>query len=78
MPPLSPTPSFSSLSLPSFLPTTLISVTITLSTLTLFVAAIIICRTLLSFVITHYRGRVVTSLTLSWQPLPAFVDTVTG
>jgi hypothetical protein len=39
-------PSFSSSPLPSSSPTTLISVTIALSTLTLFVAAIIICRTL--------------------------------
>jgi hypothetical protein len=60
------------------LPTTLIVITIALSTLTLFVAAIIIRRTLSSFVVTHRRGHVVVaSLTLSRQPLPAFVDTVT-
>jgi hypothetical protein len=71
-------PSFLSSSLPSFLPTTLISVTIALSTLTLFVAAIIIRRMLSLFVVAHRRGRVVTSSTLSCQPLPAFVNTVTG
>jgi hypothetical protein len=60
------------------LPTTLISITIALSTLTLFVAAIIIRRTLLSFVVPHRQGRVVASLTLSRQPPPAFVDPVAG
>jgi hypothetical protein len=61
------------------LPTTLIAVTIALSTLALFVAAIIIRRTLSSFVIAHCCGRVVVALwTLSRQPLPAFVDTITG
>jgi hypothetical protein len=38
---------------------TLIAVTIALAALFLFVAALIIRRTLLSFVITHHRGRVV-------------------
>jgi hypothetical protein len=52
-------PSFSSLPLPSLLPTTLIADTMDLSTLALFVAAIIIRRTLLSFVVAHRRGRVV-------------------
>jgi hypothetical protein len=59
-------------------PTTLISITIALSTLALFVAAIVIHRTLLSFVVTHRCGRVVASSMLSRQPLPAFVDPVTG
>jgi hypothetical protein len=57
---------------------TLISFTITLSTLALFVAAIVIRRTLLSFVIAHHRGRVVASSALSCQPPPAFVDPVAG
>jgi hypothetical protein len=60
------------------LPTTLISVTIALSTLTLFIAAIVICRTLLSFVVAHLHGHVVASLALSCQPPPTFVDPVTG
>jgi hypothetical protein len=71
-------PSFLSLPLPSLLPTTLISVTIALSTLALFVAAIVIRRTLSSFVVAHRRGHVVASSTLSRQPLPAFVDPVAG
>jgi hypothetical protein len=70
--------SFSSSPLPSLLPTTLISVTITLSTLALFVAAIVIRRTLLLFVVAHRRGRVVASSALSRQPLPAFVDPIAG
>jgi hypothetical protein len=61
------------------LPTTLIAVNIALSTLALFVDAIIIRRMLSSFVVAHHCGRVVVaSLTLSRQPPPAFVDTVTG
>jgi hypothetical protein len=59
-------------------PTTLISITIALPTLALFVAAIGIRRTLLSFVVAHRRGCVVTSSTLSCQPPPAFVDPVAG
>jgi hypothetical protein len=51
-------PSFLLLPLPSLLPATLIVVTIALSTLTLFVAAIIIHRTLLLFVVAHHRGHV--------------------
>jgi hypothetical protein len=47
------------------LPTTLISVTIPLSTLALFVAAIVIRRMLSSFVVAHRCGRVVASLALS-------------
>jgi hypothetical protein len=43
--------------LPSSLPATLIAVTIALSILALFVAAIIIRRTLSSFVVAHRRGR---------------------
>jgi hypothetical protein len=70
--------SFSSLPSPSSLPTTLISITITLSTLALFNAAIVIRRTLSSFIVAHRRGRVVTLLALSCQPLPAFVDPVAG
>jgi hypothetical protein len=70
--------SFLSLPLPSLLPTTLISVTIALSTLALFDAAIVIRRTLSSFVLAHRRGHVVTSLALSCQPPPAFVDPVAG
>jgi hypothetical protein len=46
-------------------PTTLISITIPLSTLALFVAAIVIHRTLSSFVVAHRCGRVVASLALS-------------
>jgi hypothetical protein len=46
-------------------PTTLISVTIPLSTLALFVAAIVIRRTLSSFVVAHRCGHVVASLALS-------------
>jgi hypothetical protein len=60
-------------------PTTLIAVTIALSTLALFVTAIIIRRTLSSFVVVHRRGHVVVaSMMLSRQPTPVFVDTVTG
>jgi hypothetical protein len=77
-PPSSPTPSFSSSPLPSLLPTTHISVTNALSTLALFVTAIVIRRTLLSFVVTHRRGRVVASPALSCQPPPAFVDPIAG
>jgi hypothetical protein len=43
----------------SLLPATLIAITIALATLTLFVAAIIIPCTLLSFVIARCRGQVV-------------------
>jgi hypothetical protein len=64
--------------LPSSSPTTLISFTIALSTLALFVTAIIIRRTLSSFVVAHHRGRVVASSVLSRQPPPAFVNPVTG
>jgi hypothetical protein len=64
--------------LPSFSPTTLIAITIALSTLALFVAAIIIRRTLSSFVVSHCCGCVVALLMLSRQLPPAFVDTVTG
>jgi hypothetical protein len=60
------------------LPTTLIAITIALSTLALFVAAIIIRCMLLSFVVAHRRGRVVASTTLSCQPPPAFVYPVAG
>jgi hypothetical protein len=59
-------------------PNTLISVTITLSTLALIIAVIVIRRTLSLFVVAHRRGRVVTSLALSCQPPPAFVDPVAG
>jgi hypothetical protein len=58
-------PSFLSSPLPSSSPTTLIFVTIPLSTLALFVAAIVIRRTLLSFVVAHRCGRVVTLSVLS-------------
>jgi hypothetical protein len=78
MPPSLPTPSFSSLPSPSSLPTTLIAITIALSTLALFIASIIIRRTLSSFVVTHRHGCVVASSTLSRQPPPAFVDPVAG
>jgi hypothetical protein len=60
------------------LPATLIAVTITLATLTLFDAAIIICCTLLLFVIAYHRGCVVAFSMLSCQPLPAFVAPVAG
>jgi hypothetical protein len=59
-------------------PTTLIFATIALSTLALFVTAIVICRTLLLFVVAHLRDHVVASLTLSCQPLPTFVDPIAG
>jgi hypothetical protein len=52
-------PSFSSSPLLSLSTATLIAVTVALSTLALFVTAIIICRTLLSFVVAHRRGHVV-------------------
>jgi hypothetical protein len=55
----------------------LIAVTIALAILTLFIA-IIICRMLLLFVVAHRCGRVVTLLTLSHQPPPAFVAPVAG
>jgi hypothetical protein len=71
-------PSFSSSPLPSSLPTTLISVTIALSTLALFIAAIVICRTFSSFVVAHRRGHVVVLPALSCQLPPAFVDPVAG
>jgi hypothetical protein len=70
--------SFSSLPSPSSLPTTLISVTIALSTLALFIAAIVIRRKLSLFVVAHRRGHVVASSALSRQPPPAFVDPVAG
>jgi hypothetical protein len=60
------------------LPATLIAVTITLATLTLFAAAIIIRRTLLLFILAHRRGHVIALMTLSGQPLPAFVAPVAG
>ncbi len=58
MPPLLPM-QWPVLPLPSLPPTALIAVTIALVTLTLFVAAIIICRTLKTFVVAHHRGHVV-------------------
>jgi hypothetical protein len=73
-----PPPSFSSLPLPSSSPTTLIAVTIALSTLALFVAAIIIRFTLSSFHVAHHHGYVVPSSTLSCQPPPALLDPVAG
>jgi hypothetical protein len=60
------------------LPATLITVTITLATLTLFVAAIIIRRTLLLFIVAHRPGHVIALLMLSCQPLPAFAAPVAG
>jgi hypothetical protein len=45
--------------LPSLLPTTLITVTITHAALALFVAALIIRRTLLSFFVALHRGCVI-------------------
>jgi hypothetical protein len=60
------------------LPTTLISVTIALSTLALFVAAIVIHCTLSLSIVAHRRSRVVASSTLSHQPLPTFVNLVAG
>jgi hypothetical protein len=47
------------------LPATLIAITIELSTLTHSVAAIIIRRTLLLFIIAHHCGRVIASSMLS-------------
>jgi hypothetical protein len=60
------------------LPANLIAVTITLDTLTLVVAAIIIRRMLLLFIIVHCHGCVIALLTLSCQPPPAFVAPVAG
>jgi hypothetical protein len=60
------------------MPTTLISVSIALSTLALFVAAIVIHRTLLLFVVAHFCGRVAALSMLSCQPMPTFVDPVAG
>jgi hypothetical protein len=57
---------------------TLIAITITLAILTLFVTAITIRRTLLSYAVAHRRGHVVASLTPSCQPPPAFVAPVAG
>jgi hypothetical protein len=71
-------PSFLLLPLPSSWSTTLISITIALSTLALFVTAIVIRCTLLSFVVAHLCGRVVALSTLSCQPPPTFVNPVTG
>jgi hypothetical protein len=76
--PSSPTSSFLSSPSPSLMPTMLISITITLSTLALFVAAIVICCTLSLFVVAHRCGRVVALLVLSCQPLPAFVNPIAG
>jgi hypothetical protein len=78
MPPSSLMPSFSLLPLPSLSTATLIANTMALSTLALFIAAIIIRRTLLSFVDAHHRGHVVTSSTLSHQPMPTFANLVAG
>ncbi len=78
MPPSSLMPSFLLLSLPSLLPATLIAVPIALSTIALFIAAIIICRTLSLFVVAHHCGHVVASSMLSCQPPPTFVDPVAG
>jgi hypothetical protein len=57
---------------------TLIAITIALVILALFVTAITICRTPLSFVIAHHRGRVVASSMPSCQPPPVFVAPVAG
>jgi hypothetical protein len=53
-------------------------ITIALSTIPLFVTAIIIRRMLSLFVIAHHRGHVVALSALSHQPPPAFVDTIAG
>jgi hypothetical protein len=66
------------LPLPFSSPNTLISVTIALSTLALFVAAIVIRRMLLLFVVAHRRGREVALSVLSCQPPPTFVDLIAG
>jgi hypothetical protein len=55
-----------------------ISVIIALSTLALFIAAIVIRRTLLLFVVAHHRGCVVALSMLSCQPSPIFVNPVAG
>jgi hypothetical protein len=57
---------------------TLIAITMALSPLALFVAAIIIRHMLLSFVVAHRRVYVVALLMLSCQPLPAFVKIIAG
>ncbi len=59
--------------LPSSSPAALVAVTITLATLTLFVAAVIICRTLSSFVVARCRDRVV-ACHRSPFTLPSLVD----
>jgi hypothetical protein len=64
--------------LPSLSTGTLIAVTIALTILALFVAAIIIHCTLLLFVVAHHCGRVVALLTPSYQLPPAFVAPITG
>jgi hypothetical protein len=64
--------------LPSLSTGTLIAVTITLAILTLFVAAITIHCTLLSFVIAHRRGHVVALSMLSCQPPSTFVTPIAG
>jgi hypothetical protein len=71
-------PSFLLLPLPSLSTATLIANTMAISTLALFIAAIIIRRMLLLFVLAHRRGHVVASPTLSRQPLPAFVNPFAG
>jgi hypothetical protein len=57
---------------------TLIAITIVIAILALFVTAITIHRTPLSFVVAHRRGRVVASLMPSCQPPPVFVAPVAG
>jgi hypothetical protein len=57
---------------------TLIDITIALAILALFLTAITISRTPLSFVVAHRRGRVVTLLMPSCQPPPVFVAPVAG
>jgi hypothetical protein len=71
-PPLSPT-QWPVPPLPSSSPAALMAVTITLATLTLFVAAVIICRTLSLIVVARHRGRVVACHRPPYL-LPSLVD----
>jgi hypothetical protein len=66
------------LPLPSSSTGILIAVTIALAILALFVTAITIRRTPLSFVVAHRRGRVAALSMHSCQPLPVFVAPVAG
>jgi hypothetical protein len=57
---------------------TLIAITIALAILALFVTAITIRRTPLTFVVAHHHGRVVALLMPSCQQPPVFVAPIAG